>query len=103
MSPSSTPTRAPLFDSATARLTETVVLPTPPFPAPTAMTFFTPGNGGLPCSGADTDLTTNDVVTTTSLTPGRAPTASRTRAATASRLVGDGVAVSTATVTRPPS
>ena len=47
---------APIFASAMARLTATVVLPTPPLPAPTAMTFFTPGSGGLPCSGADTDL-----------------------------------------------
>ena len=47
------PTRAPLFDSATARFTATVVLPTPPLPAPTAITFLTPGSGGLPCSGAD--------------------------------------------------
>src|SRR5215218_2705545 len=99
MSPSSTPTRAPSFDSATARFTDTVVLPTPPLPAPTAITFFTPGNGGLPCSGADTDFTTNDVVTDTSCTPASAPTTSRTRAATLSRFDGDGVDISTNTET----
>src|SRR5690242_21843402 len=30
-----------------ARFTETVVLPTPPFPEPTAIRFFTPGIGSL--------------------------------------------------------
>ena len=45
MSPSSIPTRLPRCASATARFTATVVLPTPPLPAPTAMTFFTPGTG----------------------------------------------------------
>src|SRR6478609_2507943 len=103
MSPSSTPTRAPIFDSATARFTATVVLPTPPLPAPTAITFFTPGSGGLPCSGADTDLTTNDDVTAASRTPGSDATTSRTRAVSASRFDGDGVASSMATDTRSPS
>ena len=103
MSPSRTPTRAPIFDSATARFTDTVVLPTPPLPAPTAITFLTPGSGGLPCSGADTDLTTNEVVTDTSCTPGMAASTSRARAATASRFAGDGVAISIGTATRPPS
>src|SRR5688572_10503071 len=103
MSPSSTPTFAPLFDSATARLTATVVLPTPPLPAPTAITFLTPGSGGLPCSGADTDFTTNVVVTATSMTPGNAPTTSRTRATSASLFDGDGVAISMAIETRPSS
>src|SRR6185436_2906972 len=93
----------PFFESATARLTETVVLPTPPLPAPTAITFLTPGSGGLPCSGAETDFTTNVVVTATSLTPGKAPTTSRTRATSASRFAGDGVAISMAIETRPPS
>ena len=35
----------PHFASAMARFTASVVLPTPPLPAPTAMTFFTPGSG----------------------------------------------------------
>ena len=51
------PTRLPHCASASARLTATVVLPTPPLPAPTAMTFFTPGSGGCPVSGADADRT----------------------------------------------
>ena len=47
MSPSIIATRAPAWLSAIARFTETVVLPTPPLPAPTAITFFTPGTGCL--------------------------------------------------------
>ena len=45
MSPSIIPTRLPACASATARFTATVVLPTPPLPAPTAITFFTPATG----------------------------------------------------------
>ena len=44
MSASSKPTEAPALARATARLTLTVVLPTPPLPEPTAMMFFTPGS-----------------------------------------------------------
>ena len=44
------PDLLPHFASASARLTATVVLPTPPLPAPTAMTFFTPGIGCRPPS-----------------------------------------------------
>ena len=47
------PTRPPHFASAIARFTATVVLPTPPLPAPTAMTFLTPGTGGARAVGAD--------------------------------------------------
>ena len=47
------PTRLPHFASAIARFTATVVLPTPPLPAPTAMTFFTPGSGRARAVGAD--------------------------------------------------
>src|SRR5215212_7459305 len=43
MSPSSNPTRLPHLASAIAMFTATVVLPTPPLPAPTAITFLTPG------------------------------------------------------------
>jgi hypothetical protein len=39
---------APAWASATARLTATVLLPTPPLPEATAMTFLTPG---MSCSG----------------------------------------------------
>ena len=43
MSASSRPTDAPAWASATARLTLTVLLPTPPLPDATAMMFLTPG------------------------------------------------------------
>ena len=51
MSPSIMPTRLPHLASAIARFTATVVLPTPPLPAPTAMMFFTPSTGARPASG----------------------------------------------------
>ena len=37
------PTEAPVLASDTARFTATVLLPTPPLPEATTMTFFTPG------------------------------------------------------------
>ena len=40
----------PIWLSAIARFTATVVFPTPPLPAPTAMMFLTPGTGALPVS-----------------------------------------------------
>ena len=43
MSASRRPTFAPDCASATARLTETVLLPTPPLPEAMAIVFFTPG------------------------------------------------------------
>ena len=43
MSASSNPTFAPVCANASARLTETVVLPTPPLPLATPMMFFTVG------------------------------------------------------------
>src|SRR3977135_906515 len=43
MSASMMPTLPPHLASAIAMLTATVVFPTPPLPAPTAMTFLTPG------------------------------------------------------------
>src|SRR5579863_1209435 len=54
-SASSRPTLWPSFCSASARLTATVVLPTPPLPEATATRFLTPGMGwrsGIGC-GAD--------------------------------------------------
>ena len=53
MSASIMPTLLPHFASAIARLTATVVLPTPPLPAPTAMTFLTPGTRLPRAVGAD--------------------------------------------------
>src|SRR6267143_598542 len=52
MSPSMMPTLLPHCDSASARLTATVVLPTPPLPAPTAMMFLTPGTAARPAAGS---------------------------------------------------
>src|SRR5262245_56464984 len=75
MSPSRMPTRLPRRARASARLTETVVLPTPPFPAPTAITFLAPGSGGRPVSGADADRTFAVNCTSTADTPGSARTA----------------------------
>src|SRR5580658_5705336 len=52
MSASIKPTRWPILLSAIARLTATVVLPTPPLPDPTATIFFTPGKAtgaGVAC------------------------------------------------------
>ena len=43
MSASRSPTLAPSIASATARFTDTVLLPTPPLPEATAMMFLTPG------------------------------------------------------------
>ena len=43
MSASISPTEAPVLASDTARLTATVLFPTPPLPEATTMTFLTPG------------------------------------------------------------
>ena len=64
------PTRLPHFASAIARLTATVVLPTPPLPAPTAMMFFTPGTGCRGAVGADRSRTRALICTSTAVTPG---------------------------------
>src|ERR1700691_5338011 len=50
-SASSKPTLFPIFASATARFTDSVVLPTPPLPEPTAIMASTPGNGCGPGAG----------------------------------------------------
>ena len=47
-SASNTPTRAPIFASAVAKLAVVVDLPTPPLPDATAMMFFTPLIVGMP-------------------------------------------------------
>ena len=75
MSPSMMPTRPPHFASAMARFTATVVLPTPPLPAPTAMMFLTPSTGARPASGALTARTLAVISTSTAFTPGSAMTA----------------------------
>ena len=59
--------------SATARFTATVVLPTPPLPAPTAMMFLTPSTGARPPSGRAAARTCAVISTSTA---GRAKAAS---------------------------
>src|SRR5947207_2044580 len=50
-SASSNPTLCPSFAKTIARLTASVVFPTPPLPEPTAMMVSTPGRGCGPCGG----------------------------------------------------
>ena len=76
MSPSIIATRLPNWLSAIARLTATVVLPTPPLPAPTAMMFFTPGTGVLPMSPL-VDRTCAVISISTEDTPGSCDTSAR--------------------------
>ena len=52
MSASSMPTRAPSAAKARARLTAVVLLPTPPLPEATAITFLTPGSSAWPREAA---------------------------------------------------
>src|SRR3954453_17486176 len=52
MSASSRPTDAPARARATARFTDTVLLPTPPLPDATAMTFFRPARSCSAVRGA---------------------------------------------------
>src|SRR3954462_3906482 len=68
------PTVAPIRASAAARLVLTVDLPTPPFPAATAMMFLTPGRRGF--EGWLGRPTTRAVsFTSTAAMPGNLPTA----------------------------
>src|SRR5216684_1476278 len=104
MSPSIIPTLAPAWLNAIARFTDTVVLPTPPLPAPTAITFFTPGTACLVKSDPITGRTLNDIFTSTDVTPASLATAApawlASRSLPAER---PGVAVSIVNETRPPS
>ena len=75
MSPSSRPTFAPVRASAMARLAATVDFPTPPLPAPTAMTCATPGSARRSAVGSLGLRMREVVVSLTVLTPGTAMTA----------------------------
>ena len=77
MSPSMMPTLLPHLASAIARLTATVVLPTPPLPAPTAMTFLTPGIGGAAAVGPDRFAHARAHLDVDAATPGSCMTAAR--------------------------
>src|SRR3954469_23980089 len=103
MSPSIIATRAPDWLSAIARLTERVVLPTPPFPAPTAITFLTPGTGCLLKSDEGTARTFAVMSISTCDTPGILPTAARACSRMVSRAADPWMACSMVNTTRPPS
>src|SRR3990170_2620940 len=95
------PTLAPRLARATARLTATVVLPTPPLLLATAMMFFTPSTGfgppGLPLA----PRTSASMTTSTSLTPSTARIAASTSRCTCSRRGQAGVVSTMRTETRP--
>ncbi len=74
MSPSIMATRLPSWLRAMARFTATVVLPTPPLPAPTAMMFLTPGTAALAPSGDTAARTCAVISIATLVTPGMALT-----------------------------
>ncbi len=74
MSASRSPTRAPCPDSARARFTATVDLPTPPLLEATAMMFFTPFTGWGPTPRVA--CTSALMSTVTPFTPGTPATAS---------------------------
>ena len=95
------PTRLPDCASATARFTATVVLPTPPLPAPTAMTFLTPGTGARPASGRPAVRTAAVISTATEVTPATRETTSRACASSFSLTGQAGVVSSMAKLTAP--
>ena len=70
MSPSSRPTLAPNRARPTARFALTVLLPTPPLPAPTAMMCFTSGRGLPPSRVRSLALRTSAVNSISSLPSG---------------------------------
>src|SRR3972149_3989432 len=73
------PTRAPLWRSARARFTATVLLPTPPLPEATAIVLRTPGSTAASAVGGVERCPRVLLVmrTSTERTPGRAATRSR--------------------------
>ena len=77
MSASIMPTLPPHFASAMARFTATVVLPTPPLPAPTAITFLTPGIDCRAPSDPTASRTRALMFTSTDVTPAICITAAR--------------------------
>src|SRR5215813_212272 len=103
MSPSSSATRAPAWLSATARFTDTVVLPTPPLPAPTAMTLRTPRTGCLLKSAVGTARTLAVMSMSTVATPGIRATAARACCRIVSRAEEPWMACSIVKTTRLPS
>src|SRR3954454_3000120 len=103
MSPSMMPTRLPSFASAMARLTATVVLPTPPLPAPTAMMLRMPAIGARPPPGATADRTAAVMSTSTDVTPATPPIAAAAWLRSCSFTGHAGAVSSIVTATGPPS
>src|SRR5262245_20507420 len=102
MSASPTPSATPA--RASARLTATVDLPTPPFALDTAITCRTPGSGARPANGSRPRPTAASATTTrTSFTPATRPTTSSMRRARAARTSALSVPGRSSTVTVPPS
>src|SRR4029079_11189346 len=94
------PTRAPFLCRATARFTAVVDLPTPPFPAPTAMMLRMPGTAWRP--KPPRALTSAVMVARAAVTPGR-PRTIPSACAFMSSLTGQaGVVSSIVKSTSPP-
>src|SRR5580704_6925786 len=102
MSASSSPTLAPAEARLTARLTATVVFPTPPLPLATAMMFFTPLITS-PWSARRVAGMCALVFIFTSWTPGTARTAVLTFASISARRGQAGVVRLSVNETSPPS
>src|SRR3990172_9599473 len=96
-------TRPPHWLNAIARFTATVVLPTPPLPAPTAMMFLTPGTGALLRSPVTAARTCAVISMSTAATPERAATTARACSFILSFMGQAGVVSSMANEMRPPS
>ena len=103
MSPSMMPTLLPHCESASARFTATVVLPTPPLPAPTAMMFLTPGTAARPADGSTASRTRALICTSTAVTPESCMTAARAWSRIWSLTGHAGVVSSMVNATRPAS
>ena len=103
MSPSIIATRPPDWLNAIARLTATVVLPTPPLPAPTAMMFLTPGHRRLARLRRARRAHLRGHLMSTVVTPGIALTAACAWSRIWSFTGQAGVVSSMANATAPPS
>src|SRR6185295_10825629 len=95
------PTRAPFLCRATARFTAVVDLPTPPFPAPTAMMLRMPGTAWRP--KPPRALTSAVMVARAAVTPGRRRTIPSASAFISSLTGQAGVVSSIVKSTSPPA
>ena len=94
ISRSTSPTFAPSFARATARLTDTVDFPTPPFPEATAIVFFTPARIEDWSCPRSCCITFEVISTRTSPTPSIASRTARTADAFSSSRTGQAGVVS---------